>query len=171
MLSPKEHANFITITCLEWRYILVEDSFKEIIISSLKFLSDSKRVNIFAFCIMSNHLHMIWQMIGDHRKEDVQRDFLKYTGQRILKVMRNSKSPLLDKLYVGAKDRKYQVWERNALSIPLYSDKAFFQKLNYIHNNPVVAGLCDSAEDYKFSSALFYSRGVRNFDFLRHYEG
>jgi hypothetical protein len=58
----------------------------------------------------------------------------------------------LEALLVEAKDRKYQVWERNSLSIALWSGKVFAQKLEYIHNNPVKAGLCACAEDYKYSA-------------------
>ncbi len=51
--------------------------------------------------------------MGDHKREDVQRDFLRFTAQQILKNLRNNNSPLLNELLVEAKDRKYQVWERN----------------------------------------------------------
>jgi REP element-mobilizing transposase RayT len=59
---------------------------------------------------MSNHFHLIWQMMGEHKKANVQRDFLKYTSQQILKAMKTEKSKLLDELLVNAKDRRYQVW-------------------------------------------------------------
>jgi REP element-mobilizing transposase RayT len=90
--QAKEFADFITVTCLEWHHVLQEDRFKDIVVSSLSFLSKCKRVDIYAFVIMSNHFHLIWQMLGDHRREDVQRDFLKYTSQQILKVLRNEQS-------------------------------------------------------------------------------
>jgi REP element-mobilizing transposase RayT len=171
MLFPKEHPDFITVTCLEWKHALANDAIKEIIISSMRHLITTQRVNVFAFCIMSNHLHMIWQITGDNKRVDVKRDFLKYTGQQILQRLKNTGSPLLNELYVGAKDRNYQVWERNSLSIPLYSDRFFSQKLDYIHNNPVNAGLCKYPEDYYYSSAAFYYKDVMNFDFLVHFNG
>jgi putative transposase len=167
----KVEPDFITVTCLEWKYLLSDDRCKDIIVESLKFLVSQKRVYVFAFAIMSNHMHLIWQMRGDHRREDVQRDFLKYTAQRILRFLRAVQTPALSELYVKAKDRKYQVWERNALSIPIYSDEFLRQKLQYIHENPVRAGLCKYPEDYHYSSASFYLRKNANFDFLVHYEG
>jgi len=60
--------------------------------------------------------------MGEHQRETVQRDFLKYTAQQILKIQRNEKAPLQVELLVHAKDRKFQIWERNSLSIPLWSD-------------------------------------------------
>jgi putative transposase len=81
------------------------------------------------------------------------------------------KSELLGELLVNAKDRKYQVWERNSLSVPLWTPKVFEQKLDYIHNNPVQAGLCKFPEDYNYSSAQFYERNEKDWVFLTHHEG
>ncbi len=130
-----------------------------------------KRICVYGFVIMSNHIHLIWQMIGDHKREEVQRDFLKYTGQQILKHLRNEKSELQKELLVQAKDRKYQVWERNSRGIPLWSPGVFNQKLEYIHYNPVKAGLCKYPEDYKYSSAGFYEKDEKDWEFLVHHEG
>lgn len=137
--QAKQYADFITVTCLEWKHVLQEDRFKDIIIDSLHFLSRSKRVTVYAFVSiaigMSNHFHLIWQMLGDHKREDVQLDFLKYTSQHILKILGNEKSLMLDEFLVHSKDRAYQVRERNPLSIPLWSAKVMNQKLEYIHYN------------------------------------
>jgi putative transposase len=141
------------------------------LIDSLRFLVKQNRISVYAFCLMNNHIHMVWQILGDHQRANVQRDFLKYTGQQILRRLEEIKSPLLSELQVNAKDRKFQAWERNALSIPLYSDRFFMQKLDYIHRNPVEAGLCKYPEDYYYSSAAFYYQNVENFDFLSHYNG
>lgn len=142
VVYSKYYADFITITCLEWKPLLEQDRFKDIVIASMAFLSKAHRVNIYAFVIMPNHLHVIWQIMGEQKREDVQRDFLKYTAQQILKIFRNEKSLLQGELLVQARDRKYQIWERNSLSIPLWPDKVMWQKLEYIHYNPVKAGIC-----------------------------
>ncbi|MBS1508050.1 MAG: hypothetical protein JSS79_15525 [Bacteroidetes bacterium] len=96
--------------------------------------------------------------MGDHKREDVQRDFLKFTSQQILKLLRNQKSPLLARLRVDAYDRKYQVWERNSLAIELRTEKFFKQKMDYTHYNPVEANLCKFPEEYLYSSARFMKR-------------
>ena len=88
-----------------------------------------------------------------------------------MKLLKDENSEWLNALLVNAKDRKYQVWQRNSLGIPLWSDKVVWQKLSYIHDNPVKAGLCKRAEDYLYSSAGFYLRGDRRWDFLIHVEG
>jgi putative transposase len=85
---------------------------------------------------------VIWQILGDNKRENVQRDSLNYTGQKVLRKLREMSSPYVNSLHVGAKDRKYQAWQRNALSFPLVSDGFIDQKFIYIHANPVKAGLC-----------------------------
>ena len=116
-------------------------------------------------------MHLIWQMLGDHKREDVQRDFLKYTSQRIIRHLERHYPSLLAKLLVQAKDRKYQVWERNSLGVPLWSDAVLWQKLEYIHDNPVKAGLCNDATEYVYSSARFYLGSNNTWKFLTYVNG
>jgi len=104
----KDHPDFITVTCLEWKPVLQDDRFKEVIIPSLSFLSKANRVTVYAFVIMENHFHLVWQIMNDHTSEAVQRDFLRFTSQQILKVLRNEQSPMQDLLLVNAKDRKHR---------------------------------------------------------------
>ena len=127
-----------------------------------------KRVIIYGFVIMDNHIHVIWQLQAGKKRDDVQRDFLKYTAQQIKKDMMKEHPEELKEFLVTAKDRKYQFWERNPLSIEIWSEKVLLEKLKYIHENPVRAGLCQYADDYKYSSALFYKFGKDNWGFLTH---
>jgi len=133
------------------------------------FLVKNKRVRIFSFVIMENHIHLIWQMLPGHNHEAVQRSFLKYTAQRIKKDLIKKHPAVLERFRVNAKDREYQFWERNALSVELRNHKVFLQKVRYIHENPVRAGMCKLPEEYEYSSALFYERGLDNWGFLTHY--
>ena len=118
---------------------------------------------------MSDHIHLIWQMQPLIHPQHVQRDFLKYTAQQIKQDLQKNHPQLLTHFASGANDRIYQFWKRRALSIELRTDKVYQQKLDYIHWNPVKAGICKLPEEYKYSSALFYQTGVDNFGFLRHY--
>ena len=152
MIIARQHAEFLTVTCLEWTHVLKDDRFKNIVIDSLRFLTIEDRIRVYGFVIMP----ACRQMLGDHKRDDVQRDFLKFTSQQILKVLRNEKSDLQEKLLVQSKDRKYQVWERNSLGTQLWSPEVFWQKLDYlpvrqagIHYNPVKANLCECPEDYR----------------------
>ena len=74
--------------------------------------------------------------------QSIQHSFLKYTAQEFKADLLQNDSAFLQQFKLNAKDRRYQFWERNSLSIELRSSKVFNQKLEYIHYNPVKAGLC-----------------------------
>jgi putative transposase len=164
-----EYPQFFTATNLEWKMLLQNDKYKNVIIESMRFIVNDNRVIIYGFVTMANHIHIIWLMKGGRQREDVQRDFLKHTAQEIKSEMVRKGLPELNQYLVNAKDRKYQIWERNALSVDLWSEKVLIQKLRYIHENPVRAGLCKYPEEYKYSSALLYKTGIDNWGFLTHY--
>jgi putative transposase len=64
-----ESPQFFTATILEWKRLLKPDKYKDIIISSLEFLVRNKRVQVNAFVIMDNHIHLIWQMMEGIKPE------------------------------------------------------------------------------------------------------
>ena len=78
-----EYPQFFTATNLEWKPLLQPDKYKDIIIASMKHLVKQKRVIIYSFIIMPNHIHIIWQLQAGQKRENVQRDFLKHTAQTI----------------------------------------------------------------------------------------
>ena len=170
-MFPTEYPEFVTVTCLDWKSLLQSDSRKQIVVNSLRFLAINGRAMIYAFVIMPNHLHAIWQFYGGHQGGNVLRDFLKYTSQQLLRDLAEEDQGLFHMLEVNKRDRKFQVWKRNSLRIPLWSNKVFDQKLNYIHQNPVRAGLCNQPEDYKYSSASYYMFNQTEWDFLTHADG
>jgi putative transposase len=121
---------FFTATNLWWRKLLQPDKYKQIIIDSLKFLVEKERVKVYGFVIMPNHIHIIWKINENHKLEDVQRDFLKYTAQMIKFDLNENHPQVLPYFEVNLKDRKYQFWERNPLSVDLYSREVVYQKLS-----------------------------------------
>ena len=169
MSFATEYPAFFTATNLWWKPLLDDDPIKSVITTSPEFLTTHQRVIVYAFVIMPNHIHLIWQMQAGFKPADVQRDFLKYTAQQIKFKLVNTNPELLETCRVNAKDRTYQVWERNALSIEIFSTKVFQEKLKYIHTNPVRAGLCQNPEDYPYSSAAFYANLPNTHAFLRHW--
>ena len=162
-------ADFFTATNLNWKRLLKPAKYKDIIVNSLRYLSEDNRVAVHGFVIMDNHLHLIWQIRHPFKLADVQRSFLRYTAQQIKFDLVAHHPAVLEHFFVGAKDRQYQFWERNPLSVPLWTTAVLEQKLVYLHANPVRAGLCARPEDYHYSSAGFYTSGNGDFDFLVDY--
>jgi len=168
-MCAKDHPDFITVTCLDWKKNLQEDRFKDVIIDSLSYLSTAGRISVYAFVIMDNHFHLLWQFMGEHKKKDVQHDFLNLQVNKFSKfcVMKIS---VIGRT-VGSGDRTYQVWQRNSLSIPIWTNAVMWQKIDYIHNNPVKGSLCDYTQNYRYSSASFYYTSEKRWDFLVHCDG
>ena len=165
------HTQFFTATILEWKQLLKPDRFKDIIISSLLFLKNEESVVVYGFVIMPNHIHLIWQIQDGFIKEKVQLRFLRFTGQQLKFELAKTNPAKLEAFRVRAQDREYQIWERNSLSIDLWTQEVFIQKLNYIHNNPLQEKwkLAEYTEDYKYSSAKFHETGDDEFGLLTHY--
>jgi hypothetical protein len=93
---------------------------------------------------MINYIHLVWHIQSPFCREDLQRNFLKYTAQQILKDLPKKHPAVLPHFLVNAKDRKNQIWERNPLSIELWSREV----IGYMHLNPDRAGVCKYAEEY-----------------------
>ena len=160
---------FFTATILQWKKLLKPEKYKDIIINSFLFLVNESRVAIHGFVIMDNHIHIIWHIHHPFTREQVQRDFLKFTAQAIKFDLLRNHPHILAYFLVDAKDRKFQFWERNPLSVDLRNEAVVLQKLTYIHENPVKAGIAANPSDYKYSSALFYETGIDPFGFLTAY--
>lgn len=163
----EHYLQFFTATNLWWEKLLKPDKYKQIMVDSLAFLVENNRVKVYSFIIMPNHIHIIWRINKNHKRQDVQRDFLKFTAQKIKFDLEEHHPNVLKHFEVNLKDRKYQFWERNPLSVDLYSRKIVHQKLVYIHYNPMQDKwkLTEKPEDYWFSSYRFYEFGVDDFGF------
>ncbi len=162
---------FFTATIYEWQPVLYDDKHKDVIIESLQFLVSEKRIELNAFVIMHNHIHLIWQAMNEFTPSRIQASFMKYTAQQIKRSLIKNNSDTLAGFKVNKYDREYQIWKREPLSIELITESMFIQKLEYIHYNPVSAGLCKIPEEYYYSSAKFYLDGTNSFEMLKHFTG
>ena len=170
MNYPTFWPQFYTATILEWKHLLKQDKYKDVVVESLRFLVNEKRIRLYAFVIMSNHMHLIWQPVAEFTPIDIQHSLMSFTAHQFKNDLEKNHPKVLSQFKVEAKDRDYQFWERNSLSIDLFTEAVFIQKLDYIHWNPVRAGLCNLPEEYHYSSAKFYEFGVDDFDMLTHYK-
>jgi len=102
-----EYPQFFTASIKGWNKLLENDKYKDIIIQSLRFLVEDKRIKLYAFVVMSDHIHLIWQMQPLIHPQHVQRDFLKYTAQRIKHDLQKTNPELLSDFISEANDRVY----------------------------------------------------------------
>ena len=120
---------FWTATINQWQKLLGEDKYKDVIISSLEYLINAGKIDLFAFIIMPNHLHLIWRTNELNGKETAQGSFLKYTAHEFRKMLLKEGGEKLSSYKVDAENKKQEFWQRDSLAIPLYSREVAFQKL------------------------------------------
>lgn len=112
---------FWTATVHNWLPLLTADMNKQIIIDSLKKLSDDKLITVYAFVIMPNHIHLIWKQDKLNGKETPKGSLLKYTAHVFLQQLEAQNQ---SKLYqVKALNKKHEIWKRDSLGIEIYTGK------------------------------------------------
>jgi len=121
---------FFTATIHEFRCLLNDDIHKDLIVSYLQELSLKELIKVYGFVLMPNHIHLIWQQINKNGKETAQGSFLKYTAHEFLKRLKEEgKSREYE---VTLANKKHQIWQRDSLSVEIYSRAVARQKLDYI---------------------------------------
>jgi putative transposase len=160
---------FWTATINKWQRLLAEDKYKDVIINSLQHLSNQGKIDVFAFVIMPNHIHLIWQINEPNGKESPQGSLLKFTAHEFKKLLQSERPDKLHDYRVKANNKSFEFWQRDSLAIPVYSRKVAFQKLKYIHNNPLAEHwqLVKAPSEYKYSSARYYELREKDFLFLK----
>jgi len=162
--------HFITCTVVGWVDVFTRKIYRDIIIESLAYCISNKGLIVYEYVIISNHLHLIVRTNEGIKMSDVLRDFKKYTSKEILKLIIGSNVESLQewmlrlfKYYAKyiKNNKRYQFWKRDNRPIELSTPKWINQKLDYIHNNPVNAGLVNAPEDYVYSIASNYYTGER----------
>ena len=78
---------FWTATTNQWKRLLENDEYKDVIIDSLQYLTDSGKIDVFAFIIMPNHIHLLWRVNEPNGKESPQGSLLKYTAHLLKKKL------------------------------------------------------------------------------------
>ncbi|MEO6669844.1 MAG: hypothetical protein ABIN36_10235, partial [Ferruginibacter sp.] len=109
---------------------------KDLIIDYLKILSCEKKITMYGFVLMPNHLHFIWQQHILNGKESPQGSFMKYTAHRFLEILEAENKLHLYK--VNAANKKHEIWQRDSLGVEIYSRGVAQQKLDYIPVRPVI---------------------------------
>ena len=160
---------FFTATCLNWQALLKPDKHKDVIIDSLKFLVEDKRIWLYGYVIMPNHIHLLWNKQDAWLHKNIQQHFSKYTAQQLkFSLLAEDKNSLAD--YKSTQnDRENQFWERRPYKATMYNRLVLEQKLDYIHQNPVKANLCAFPEDYAYSSAGYYLKNHDHSGLITHY--
>ena len=168
--------HFLTLSTVGWIDIFTSGYCRQCLIRNLTYCQKNKGLVIFAYVIMSNHIHIICRASDGYLLSNVIRDFKSYTAKQILKLLQDKKDKRIGWMFEALKfyarfnkrNAYQQVWQQNNHPIELVSPNFINQKIDYIHNNPVRAGIVENYEDYICSSARNYAgkAGLINVEML-----
>ena len=157
-------AYYLTMTVVGWIDIFSRDVYREILVSSLRHCIREKGLNLYAYVIMTNHLHLIVNSNEPFDLSSTIRDLKKFTSKALINQIiagPESRREWMLKLFSGfgldsSRHKEYMFWIPGNHAIELYNSKFTWTKINYIHNNPVRAGFVRRQEDWIYSSISNY---------------
>ncbi|WP_419698377.1 REP-associated tyrosine transposase [Mucilaginibacter sp. NFX135] len=160
-----EEVYFVTFTIVDWVDIFTRPAYKQLIIESLNYCQQHKGLEVYGYCLMTNHLHLLISAKHLATLPDIIRDFKKHTSKEIIKLIQNEPESrqdwILYRFQYHAKYsnrvRNYKVWQDGYHGIACDNTNMLSQKLDYIHNNPVKTGIVTIPEHYLYSSAANYA--------------
>ncbi|MBB2146325.1 transposase [Pedobacter sp. LMG 31464] len=152
---------FITCTVNQWVDIFTRDIYREIVLDSIRHCHQNKGLQVYGWVLMSNHIHMIVSS-NKNKLSDIVRDFKKYTATKIVEAITNNTNESRKRwlLWLLVSEGEISFWQEGYYGEEIFSASFFETKLNYIHQNPVRAGLVEKEEEYVYSSCGDYY-GIR----------
>ena len=155
---------FVTFAVINWIDLFIRNEYKQVMLDSWKYCIENKGLEVYGWCIMTSHIHML---IGTNKDklQDIMRDMKRYTSERLKQEIKNhpqeSRREWMLNMMKSAGEKNsnninFQLWRQDNQPIQLKEDKQIHKCLEYIHHNPVTAGIVERAEDYLYSSARDY---------------
>jgi putative transposase len=169
-IRNKKEAHFISFAVVEWIDVFTRKEYCDILLDSIQYSQNTRGLLLHSWCVMSNHVHLIASANGENISE-ILRDFKKYTSRQIVQSIANNKresrKDWMLKIFrqqgsLNVRNKELQFWRQDNHPVELYSPKFILQRVNYVHNNPVRAGIVERAEDYLYSSAKDYKSGKKS---------
>lgn len=162
-ITDQTEVHFLTFGIVNWIDLFTRLEYRNILVDSLKYCQENKGLEIYAWVIMSNHVHILCRSnMGD--LSGTIRDLKKFTSRSFWEIINSpdeSRSKWMVNIFrfeasKNSRNENYQIWTHDNHAEEIYTNKFIDQKIEYIHNNPVKAGIVFRPEDYLYSSARDY---------------
>jgi len=164
-MSEKRKANyegvfFLTFTVVGWIDVFTRECYCDILTQNLIFCQQHKNLDIFAFVIMPNHFHIIARR-NDGLLSDWIRDYKSYTAKKLLELVETNQHESRKEWMIymfryfakaSKQNKEFMFWQKTSHPTEIFTANAMQQKIEYIHNNPLRAGIVTNAAFYKYSS-------------------
>lgn len=157
---------FVTLTVIDWVDVFSRKVYRDILLDSLQFCQQNKGLILTAYVVMTNHVHLVVRS-ENGRLSDLLRDIKKFTAQKILEQIGQTGESRADWMlkrfeFAAKRSRKnslYHFWQSANHPEEIFTEPFLWSKINYIHMNPIRAGLVGRASHYLYSSASNYVQG------------
>ena len=167
-IRNQQKLHFVSFATVNWIDVFIRRAYKDIFVDSLSYCMQHKGLEVYAWCIMSSHVHLISGITGE-KMEDILRDLKRHTSKTLpkplLSITRKAEESGCCGCLSGPAEEtpnntKYPFWQQHNQPIELWSNELMDQKLQYLHRNPVKVGWVEEPEHYLYSSARDYA-GVK----------
>jgi len=107
---------FISFALVDWIDVFTRNKYKDIVVESLRYCCEKKGMVLFAWCIMTSHVHLIFGVKGDIKHSDLIRDFKKFTSKAIINaIIQNTqesrKEWMLEKFHKAGSSKSNTEWK------------------------------------------------------------
>jgi len=156
---------YVTITVVGWIDVFTRKEYVYDLIENIKYCQHNKGLDLYAYVIMSNHLHFIARS-NQVPLNILLGNFKSYTSKRLIKLINDnseeSRKEWMMRMFNfygtgNSQNEEMQFWQNGNHPIPLWNPKVIRQKIDYLHNNPVKQGIVAKPQDYLYSSANEFS--------------
>ena len=173
-IKDQSSAYYLTFQVVFWIDLFTYPKYRDVVIESFKYCQQEKGLEIFAWVIMSNHIHLLARSKENNLSSTI-RDFKKFTSKAFIELIStsgDSRKEWMLRLFQHAakrqnKEGNFQVWTHENHAIEVYGNSFIQTKIDYIHENPVRAGIVCKNIDYKYSSACSYADQEGLLDIIR----
>lgn len=164
--AEREGCFFVTFQTVDWVDVFIRPVYKQVVVHTLNHFIESKGMTVYAWCLMTNHLHLLARVKPGLVIAELEKEYKSFTTKKILEAIDTEPSARRDWLMSRFESfglrlgllKKYHVWQN--CSQPLYIDlrkkDLLLEYFEYIHQSPVREKVVDLPGEYKYSSARDY---------------
>ena len=156
---------FVSFATINWTDVFVRRLYADIVVESLNYCVREKGMQVYSWCIMPSHLHLVFRSDNQEPQRLLQ-DFKRYTAKQIIQAIKDNVQESRREWLIWMMERAgrkigraHQFWQHHNKPIELWSSAVIDQKLDYIHANPVEAGFVEEGHFWQYSSAIDYAGG------------
>jgi len=164
-IGDQNAIHFITFSVIQWIDVFTRKEYCQIVVDSLNYCVQNKGLKVHAWCLMSNHIHLIISCDPPNQLSDILRDFKKYTSSHIIKALEEntyeSRRNWMLWIFRKAGERnkrnnEYQFWQQDNHPVECSTNEILESRIKYLHENPIRARIVWFEGDYVYSSGIDY---------------